>query len=162
MASISIDKFLFWYFLIHIPITIFIDSSCVVPSEYQLSFAQQIVDFHISTNNDILLAHPQTWFKIFVTFEVVFQLPLFVYFVVKYLRDSLDVDYYLWSIVYGFNAGFTTFVCLVWLGIEYKSYDLTTPQVIKLCGVYAPYIIIPLLVIVNAFYKIKTMKLKTD
>lgn len=72
-----IEKSLFWYYLIHIPITIFIDSSCIIPQQYQLAITSKIVDFHVSTNHDILLSSPQTWFKIFVTFEVVFQLPLF-------------------------------------------------------------------------------------
>lgn len=158
----NIDKFLFWYFLIHIPITIFIDSSCIIPQQYQLSISQKIVEFHISTNKDILLAYPQLWFKIFVSFEVLFQLPLFFYFVYKYLSNSLDLNYYLWNIIYGFNAGFTTFVCLIWLIIEYKSYDLLLIQVINLSAIYSPYLIIPIIIITHSFKSIKSLKLKTD
>ena len=106
-----IDKVYLWYFIIHIPITIFIDSSIVIPKHYQLPITKSILEFHISTNNDILLAYPQTWFKIFGFIELIFQLPLFFYFIYKLLssnRRVLDVNYYLWSIIYGFNAGFTT------------------------------------------------------
>ncbi|EER31149.1 conserved hypothetical protein [Candida tropicalis MYA-3404] len=157
-----IEKSLFWYYLIHIPITIFIDSSCIIPQQYQLAITSKIVDFHVSTNHDILLSSPQTWFKIFVTFEVVFQLPLFFYFLYKYLSNRLDLSYYLWSIIYGFNAGFTTFVCLIWLILEYKTYDLSIGQVTNLCAIYSPYVIIPLIIIINSFKNIRSLKLKTD
>ena len=153
-----IDKVYLWYFIIHIPITIFIDSSIVIPKHYQLSITKSILEFHISTNNDILLAYPQTWFEIFGFIELIFQLPLFFYFIYKLLssnRRVLDVNYYLWSIIYGFNAGFTTFVCLIWLIIEYKNFQLLDLQLINLLAIYIPYLLLPLILLIHSFKQIQ-------
>ena len=151
-----IDKVYLWYFIIHIPITIFIDSSIVIPEQYQLSITKSILNFHITTNNDILLAYPQTWFKIFGFVELVFQLPLFFYFIYKLLSpNSLDVNYYLWSMIYGFNAGFTTFVCLIWLIIEYRNFQLLDYQLINLLAIYTPYLLLPLILLIHSFKQIQ-------
>ncbi|KAL6451477.1 hypothetical protein SBY92_002819 [Candida maltosa Xu316] len=158
----SIDKLFLWYFIIHIPVTILIDSSIVIPPEYQLSITKVILDFHISTNHDILLAHPQTWFKVFGAVEVVFQLPLFFYFVYKLLAGQLDVKYNLWCVIYGFNAAFTTLVCLVWIAVEGKGFGLSDLEILNLCGIYSPYLILPFILLVHSFRNIVSLKVKTD
>ena len=150
-----LNTFLFYYYLIHIPITILIDASVIIPTKYHTTLTTHLLQFHISQNNDILLLHPQTWFKAFIAIECVVQLPLFFYFVTKHLRSKLDVRYYLWSVIYGFNASFTTLVCLVYISIDGRVvYGLSGVEVVKLWGIYLPYLIIPSIILINGFNQI--------
>jgi hypothetical protein len=71
------DTFYFIYCLIHIPITILIDSGLTIPHEYQPEIQKRIISFHISQNKDFLLQSPPTWLVLFGWIEVLFQLPLF-------------------------------------------------------------------------------------
>ena len=147
-----LNQFLFVYYLLHIPITLLIDSSVIIPTKYHTALTTNLLQFHISQNNDILLLHPQTWFKSFIAFECILQLPLFFYFVKKHVQSNLDVRYYLWSVVYGFNASFTTLVCMVHILIDGQTqFGLNQLSALKLCGIYLPYLIIPLVILGNAF-----------
>lgn len=159
-----LNTFLFYYYVIHIPITILIDASVIIPTKYHTLLTTTLLEFHTSQNNDILLLHPQTWFKTFIAIECFVQLPLFCYFVAQHLRHQLDVGYYLWSVIYGFNASFTTFVCLVHIIVDGNGveFGLSQSETIKLCGIYLPYLIIPLIILINGFnhimkgdYKVK-------
>ncbi|EGW30081.1 uncharacterized protein SPAPADRAFT_57543 [Spathaspora passalidarum NRRL Y-27907] len=157
----TVDKIFLIYFISHIPITIFMDSTIIVPKEYQLELSKTLLDFHISANKDILLIHSPTWFKLFGVVELVFQLPLFFYFIYKLLvAPVLDSDYFIWTIVYGFNASFTTFVCMGWIIIEGQDLGLNLQEIANLCAIYSPYLIIPAWLLLNSISRLR--KIKTD
>ena len=59
------------------------------------------------------------------------------------------------GIIYGFNAGFTTFVCLIWLIIEYKNFQLLDLQLINLLAIYIPYLLLPLILLIHSFKQIQ-------
>ncbi|CAI5756909.1 unnamed protein product [Candida verbasci] len=153
-----LDTIIYYYFVIHIPITIFIDSSIIIPYNYQLSFTREILKFHINLNNDFLLDYSPNWFKIFGTFELFGQLPLFIYFIYNYRKQ--DINYLLWLLIYGFEASFTTFVCLIWIYLEHENYYTTYNQAINLILIYCPYLIIPSLIMIQSIYKIKKLTKK--
>ncbi|KAG2734093.1 hypothetical protein G9P44_003618 [Scheffersomyces stipitis] len=148
---ISLDSFYLAYYLLHIPITVFIDSTIVVPPESQLSISKSILEFHIAQNSDFLLVEKPLWFTLFGWVELVFQLPLFVYFSYKIARNHThDGLYLVLSVVYGFNAAFTTFVCIGYALIQGESYGLTSSQTLQLAAIYVPYLLIPGLILIDS------------
>lgn len=76
-SATKTDTFYFLYFLLHIPITVLIDSALAIPPKYQLDIQKTILEFHISENKDFLLARPPSWLRVFGWIELVLQLPLF-------------------------------------------------------------------------------------
>ncbi|GME81699.1 unnamed protein product [Ambrosiozyma monospora] len=114
------DTFYFWFFLLHIPTTILIDSSFLIPSSFKhhhlnissylnidsnpsiitvtsaiessltnfLNFQNNILKFHIDQNHDFMALKPPFWLKVFVFFELAFQLPLFFILVFDYLSGG--------------------------------------------------------------------------
>ncbi|CAK9442296.1 uncharacterized protein LODBEIA_P60390 [Lodderomyces beijingensis] len=157
----SLDALVFGYYLTHIPVTLVIDASVIIPKQYHSQLTSFLVQFHTSQNKDIVLLYPQIWFKTFILVEVVFQLPLFVYFCYKYLKRQLDARYYAWSLIYGFNASFTTFVCMVYICMEGGNFGLSEVEAVKLVAVYSPYLFFPLVILVHAFQKL-TLKAKVE
>lgn len=73
----KLDTFYFLYFLIHIPITILVDSSLAIPSQWRLSVQQKVLDFHLKENKDFILCISPSWLKIAGLVEIFFQLPVF-------------------------------------------------------------------------------------
>lgn len=149
------DKFYFAYFLLHIPITVFMDSNIVVPKEYLVSWAQAVLDFHISTNKDFLLVETPLWLQVFGLFELVFQLPLFVYCSIKLYKGN-DRLHWIWMVIYGFNASFTTLVCLVYVYLTGDQYGLSFGERINLLGIYSPYLVIPLVMLIDYVKRIQS------
>ena len=149
------QQFYLWYFIVHIPITIFIDSSVVIPAKWQLEIAQKVVSDHIAKQHDFLLSEKPEWLYWFVVLELVLQLPLFVYFVNKFWNSSeLQVNtnsrLKKWLRIYGWNASLTTLICIVVIFKRgYIPYDvlktsLSMTQKCQLASVYLPTFLIPL------------------
>lgn len=134
-----------WYFLIHIPITIFMDLNLVVSRDYQWSMLTKLLDFHIDTNHDILLIDRPGWLQVFGAIELLFQLPLFFYFVYQMPRPTRQ--HWVWMVVYGFNAALTTLVCLVYVYQDQSR--LSDPEKFKLLAIYTPYLLLPLVMMVD-------------
>ena len=65
------------YFVTHIPATMLIDAQVVLPPRVVPTFARNALRWHISTNNDVLMAHQPAWLRSLVMCELVFQLPFF-------------------------------------------------------------------------------------
>lgn len=147
MSMNNRDSFYFSYFLLHIPITILIDSCLVLPSSQRLGIQNTLVDFHIQTNKDFLLANPPLWLKIFGAFEILFQLPFF--FVGAWALWKRWAPVYVGITVYGFNAFLTTLVCLAYVQAEGVSNGLTSDEVLALGGLYTPYLVIPLVMMID-------------
>ncbi|CAK7902862.1 hypothetical protein CAAN1_07S04742 [[Candida] anglica] len=148
----KLDWFYFWYFVIHVPITVLIDSCLIVPPSWQFNIQKTLVQFHIATNNDFLLDTLPLWLQVFGFVELVFQLPLFVYGAFKLYNN--DITIYPWLVIYGFNASFTTLVCLVYVLAEGESHGLLSGQVWGLFGLYVPYFIIPLVMLIDSMNRI--------
>ena len=61
----------------HIPATLMMDSQALLPPAIVPGFMKSLLDFHVRTNSDPLMADPPAWFKSFILFELLFQLPFF-------------------------------------------------------------------------------------
>ena len=61
----------------HIPATLMMDSQALLPPAIVPGFMKSLLDFHVRTNHDPLMAAPPAWFKSFILFELLFQLPFF-------------------------------------------------------------------------------------
>lgn len=140
------DPVYFYYFLIHIPITVLMDATFVIPEHYQISLQRTLSAFHIEQNKDFLAIESPLWMKIFVVWELVFQLPFFMYAVLDYLKNGRNTySAHTWPMffLYGFNAGFTTLVCLIYIIAEGHLHHLSTPQFLNLLGLYTPTMVLP-------------------
>ncbi|QLL31773.1 hypothetical protein HG536_0B06410 [Torulaspora globosa] len=152
----------YYYFLLHIPITLLIDSQVVIPERYHPASA--LFRWHIAQNNDFLLQEKPTWLYNFVLIELVLQLPLFFYFanglrptqattdqtkLAKAAASSKEKNLYRWLRIYGWNASLSTLICMI--TIYQRGYYPSTPLVplvyedkIRLILVYLPTFLLPL------------------
>lgn len=78
------DSVYFYYFLVHTPITVLMDATFVIPTEYQLPIQKQLSLFHIQQNKDFLAVEAPLWVSLFVIWELIFQLPFFIYAAINY------------------------------------------------------------------------------
>ena len=65
------------FFATHIPATILMDSQAILPPAVVPGFAKSLLRFHVRTNHDPLMEWQPVWFKSFILFELLFQLPFF-------------------------------------------------------------------------------------
>ncbi|QBM87754.1 Protein of unknown function DUF2781 [Metschnikowia aff. pulcherrima] len=142
------DKFYFWYFVFHIPITVLIDSCLVVPRAYRHPVQAYLVDFHINLNKDFLLQDPPLWLQVFGAFELFFQLPVFFLAAYKLYQGRRNIHVIL--ALYGFNASFTTAVCLAYVVKSAHLHGLTSAEKWNLFALYVPYLIIPAFMMVDS------------
>lgn len=152
MEQSTIDKFYLWYFLVHIPITLLVDASLVIPREYLPSISLKLLELHISTNKDFLLVQLPLWLQAFGAVELFFQLPLFV--IGAYCLYIKSRAIYPYMLLYGFNASFTTAICIVHVFYDGHTYGLLEAQVKQLILVYVPYFAIPFLMLVDYLNRI--------
>lgn len=140
------DSVYFYYFLVHTPITVLMDATFVIPTEYQLPIQRKLSLFHINQNKDFLAVESPLWMKIFVTWELIFQLPFFIYAAINYLQNGrVKYSEKLWPmfLVYGFNTGFTSFLCIIYVLAESGQHGLTVGETANLLGLYTPTMVLP-------------------
>ncbi|CDK26241.1 unnamed protein product [Kuraishia capsulata CBS 1993] len=145
----KLDKFYYYYFILHIPITVIIDSCLVIPPNRRLALQQIIFQFHIETNKDYLLVKTPDWLYYFGLFELVFQLPFFVYAVLNFTNGAFKKRTHNYIAFYGFNAASTTLCCLLDVWFHGEAHGLVPSEVYNLIGVYLPTFIIPSLMMVD-------------
>ncbi|CCE66188.1 hypothetical protein TPHA_0P00300 [Tetrapisispora phaffii CBS 4417] len=160
-------SFYTYYSLLHIPITLCIDSTVVLPWRWFPRWVQAAVRWHVAQNHDYLLDDPPWWLVLFVAVELLVQLPLFCYFAwqLPRLRRPASVaagdDKLLKGARrrqhrrvlallrgYGANASLTTLVCIVhicrWGHVVGGAGALSPAQKLQLVAVYLPTFVIPL------------------
>ncbi|AOA61502.1 hypothetical protein PP7435_CHR1-2885 [Komagataella phaffii CBS 7435] len=145
------EYFYFIYFLLHIPITVVIDATVVIPPWFQ--WQEKLVEFHQQANGDFLLDSKPLWFRSFVYLELILQLPAFVVLVVDYWRNSrFSPRWYPLITIYGFNAALTTYTCLVYITQREVGSGLVRFNW-PLFLVYLPTFIIPAVMSVQYYLK---------
>lgn len=123
------------------------DSSIVIPFDKLLPFQQYLAQLHLEANKDFLLENPPLWLKYFGAFEILFQLPIFFY-AAKALWVGSKSALVVMSI-YGFNAFFTTGVCLLYVVTQASKNGLNEAEMWNLFGLYSPYFVIPLVMMID-------------
>lgn len=140
------------YFATHIPATLCVDCQAVLPRAYFPKPVRNVLDFHVSTYNDILMANPPVWFKSFVVVELIFQLPFFFY-AIRVLVNmkgcslyALPQDAPARSLFCAYGAHVATTLVPI-LATFATSDQLDSTQRTMLLLIYLPYLIIPLAIV---------------
>lgn len=149
------------YFLFHILLTIFIDSTICLPA--MTDGLEKLVNWHVYANNDFLLLEKPSWLFWMVVVELIFQLPAFFYFVknmgvfkttqgetkdVKAVRVTKRQTMSTLLRLYGWNASLTSLYC-IWVIYQRGYYPdtlvpLSAMDTAKLIAYYTPTFMIPL------------------
>ena len=126
----------------HIPATLMMDSQALLPPAIVPGFMKSLLRFHVDTNADPLMANPPTWFKSFILFELLFQLPFFfIGFKAFYERKNwIRIP----GVVYGAHTA-TTLVPILQYIWEYPS--LGNAERWRLIAIYLPYLVVPLWIV---------------
>lgn len=136
------------------------DATFVIPREYQNSIQIFLSDFHVNSNKDFMAVNPSLWMKFFVIFELIFQLPLFFIAVFDYIQNKkTGYSKFLWPafLVYGFNAGFTSFICLIYIWSGSASAGLTTGEMLNLAALYTPTTVLPFVMMADYWIRISNI-----
>ena len=128
----------------HIPATILMDSQAILPPAVVPGFAKSLLRFHVRTNHDPLMEWQPVWFKSFILFELLFQLPFFfVGFRAFYERRN-------WIRIPGIAYGAHTATTLVPILAEILTHDEFPSEAARwqLFLIYLPYLVIPAMIAV--------------
>ena len=124
----------------HIPATLMMDSQALLPPAVVPGFMRQLLDFHVRTNHDPLMADPPAWFKSFILFELLFQLPFFfIGFKAFYKRRN-------WIRIPGVVYGAHTATTLIPILAEILHPATVFPDEAarwRLFFIYLPYLLVP-------------------
>lgn len=134
----------YYFFLLHIPITLLVDLSPIYPASFLFALPGLIRNFYVSTFQDPLLAGesvPGGWFTGFLLLEGFVQLPICLFVVLQFARKRQDaLITKLVVLCYSIQVLTTTWGCL----FELSSFTkLGRLQLFGLIGFYAPYLVIP-------------------
>lgn len=143
VLSRALDTVFLLYFASHIPITVFVDSQSVFPAEWYPQWAKDALQWHIKTNNDHLVRDNPPWFLSLVACECFVQFPFF--FVATYAFIAKANWIRIPALIYGVHVS-TTMVPIL-AEILYGSHS--GPHSLALAGIYAPYLIVPLLLAIK-------------
>ncbi|CCH60762.1 hypothetical protein TBLA_0D02590 [Henningerozyma blattae CBS 6284] len=139
-----------WYFLIHIPISIFIDTSIITEGRTLHPIFKKAINWHTVENNDYLVGERPKWLQFFVWTEMFYQLPLF-FIAVLYGTTTIPETFLK---LYGLLAGGSSLWCLIDIVFN-GHYFLLNPKKhtprralpimakLKLALFYFPYFLLP-------------------
>ncbi|CAM9208932.1 unnamed protein product [Heterosigma akashiwo] len=134
------------FFISHIPTTLLIDGQAVIGSCYP-QVLKDVLQWHISTNQDFLMRDLELWFRCVVWGELVLQLPFF--FVASYAFYKGCNWIRIPSIIYGSHVA-TTMIPILGEIIFSPKWSAASGQAnLLLFGIYFPYLAIPFLMVVT-------------
>ncbi|KAM5182403.1 sigma intracellular receptor 2 [Mantella aurantiaca] len=158
MASLVrlLEWIFFFYFFSHIPITLLIDLQAVLPSSWYPHQLLDVMKWYTVTFKDHLMMNPPPWFMSFVYCEAILQLPFFPVAAYAFLKGGCR-----WirvpAIVYSSHVATTVLAILGHLlyGDFPKTKEVDSPtqqERFTLVAIYAPYLVIPLLILVTMLF----------
>ena len=130
------------FFATHIPATILMDSQALLPPSVVPGFARGLLDFHVRANHDPLMERQPVWFKSFILFELLFQLPFFFigYHAFYHGRNWVRIP----GIAYGVHTA-TTLVPILAEILAAESIPSPAARA-QLFLIYLPYLVIPAMI----------------
>ncbi|XP_018429188.1 PREDICTED: transmembrane protein 97 [Nanorana parkeri] len=158
MASVIrlLELVFFFYFFSHIPITLLVDLQAVLPSSWYPEQLLDLMDWYVVAFKDHLMMNPPPWFMSFVYCEAIVQLPFFPVASYAFLKGGCR-----WiripAIVYSSHVATTVLPILAQLlfGDFPKTNEVDSPtqqERLTLVAIYAPYLVIPLLILVTMLF----------
>lgn len=130
------------FFASHLFLTLLLDAQAIpFVAENSPEFLIALMKYHVETNHDYLMVSPAApWFGALVWMEIFFQVPFFAFATVAFVKKWNTVR--IPCIIYGSSAA-TSVVPII--GDVLASDKLTDPQRYKLIGIYMPWIILPVI-----------------
>jgi len=134
MSSKVANFLILFYYVIHVPITLFCDSQVVLPSSYYPSFLLDAMKNYTVMFEDKLCAQQPTWFWSMTFVEVFVQFPFFFVSIYAFLmkRNWIRIP----TIIYGSHVA-TTLIPI--LGSVLFDPLLKPKNDLALCGLVAIY-----------------------
>ncbi|KAK9358641.1 transmembrane protein 6/97 [Lipomyces starkeyi] len=154
-----LDTFYFVYFVLHIFITLIIDSAGVIPPDSRPTFQKALLKIQIEENKDPLMANVPVWLYTFIGVEVLFQLPVFIGGAWGLYKDYEKT--YIALLIYGVNASITTLACIAELAWN-EEFMLSRVERQKLIWIYFPTFLIPLILTVDMAVRIAKWDVSGD
>ncbi|KAI9225936.1 MAG: transmembrane protein 6/97 [Piptocephalis tieghemiana] len=139
------------FILIHIPSTVIIDSQAILPAWLFPQFALDLMSFYLETFKDPGMTPPlPVWMSSFVTAELLFQLPFFLWGIRALWRD--DTRFLPFSVAYGAHTATTVWV-VFWSLAHHYLYptpgSLSHSQIVSLLLLHAPFFLIPVSMVIR-------------
>ncbi|XP_069800821.1 sigma intracellular receptor 2 [Dendropsophus ebraccatus] len=158
MAAVTrlLEWVFFFYFFSHIPITLVIDLQALLPASWYPQQLQDLIKWYCVTFKDYLMLDPPPWFKSFIYCEAILQLPFFPVAAYAFFKGGCR-----WirtpAIVYSSHVATTVLAILAQLlfGDVPKTSQVDSPtqeERLTLLSVYAPYLVIPLLILLTMLF----------
>jgi len=153
------------FFATHIPATLCVDSQ-VIFARYYPRFLQNLLAWYCRVFNDDLMRAPHhTWFRAFVSGEIILQLPFFFVAVHMLWNNGYDKNYSNddkevtsaagsgWfrscCLIYGTHTATTLLPILACFILD--NQEATNLQKIMVISIYLPYLVFPLWLVYIAF-----------
>ncbi|XP_069471122.1 sigma intracellular receptor 2 [Ambystoma mexicanum] len=143
------------YFFSHIPITLCIDLQVLLPAWLYPECLTDLLKWYIVTFKDPLMLDPPPWFLSFVYCEAFLQLPFFPVASYAFFKGGCK-----WirvpAIMYSVHVATTVLAIIVHvLFADFPLSSLTHNERLTLVSIYAPYLLIPLLLLNTMLYNRK-------
>ncbi|XP_061701826.1 sigma intracellular receptor 2 [Syngnathoides biaculeatus] len=146
-----LEKIFVFYFITHIPITLFIDFQTILPGYLYPRALKDLLKWYSRVFKDSLLLHPPAWFKSFIVCEAALQTPFFPIAAYAFLKGSRH-----WirtpAIIYSTHVSTTLIPILS--HIIFHDYTVESPWGPEtqqerwiLVTIYAPYLFVPVLLL---------------
>ncbi|RKP39147.1 transmembrane protein 6/97, partial [Dimargaris cristalligena] len=140
-----VDLLLFIYFVVHVPIILFIDSQNILPTQFFPGFLRSILRSWVDASGDPFVQMDPgpldpnlIWFSTIVTIEMLFHVPFNCYAAYELYRDSPCFDLPLLMMGVHSATFVVPMVASLWLGFP----QLTLDQRFTLTKMYGPYVFI--------------------
>ncbi|NXN31688.1 SGMR2 protein, partial [Nycticryphes semicollaris] len=144
------------YFLSHIPITLLIDLQALLPAGLHPPALRDLLQWYVASFRDPLMLQPPAWFKAFIYCEAFLQVPFFPIAAYAFFKGCCK-----WiktpAIIYSTHVATTLFAILAHILFhDFSESQNLGPQTqrerLVLLSVYAPYLLIPLLLLFTMLF----------
>ncbi|KAI8640316.1 transmembrane protein 6/97 [Parasitella parasitica] len=151
--SRPLDLVYFLYFASHIPVTLAIDFQVFYPPQWVPQVLKDALTFYTDTYKDPFMGSstPVYWFLSFIVCELFVQLPFFFMACIGLVKDSKYIRLPL--AIYGAHVATTVLPTIAEVLLNEKL-NLSTVERHTLIGFYAPYFILPLIMLVDSFVRV--------
>ncbi|KAM6296476.1 sigma intracellular receptor 2 [Aegotheles albertisi] len=139
------------YFLSHVPITVLLDLQPLLPARLHPQALTEVLQWYVTTFRDPLMLRPPEWFQAFMYCEALLQLPFFPVAAYAFFKGGCK-----WirtpAIIYSTHVATTLFAILAHILFhDFSTSEQPGPRTqrerLALLSVYAPYLLIPLLIL---------------
>ncbi|KAK7494025.1 hypothetical protein BaRGS_00014683 [Batillaria attramentaria] len=171
-----LDVVFFLYYLTHVPIALFVDSQAVFPQKYYPEQLVNLKNWYCREFRDPMMVDPPPWFCSFCLCEVFIQFPFFFVGIYAYFKGAAKAKWIRIPVIIYSTHVATTLITIFYhtLTYDFSASPYPAPRNLSerltLLGFYAPYLIIPLLNLLDACFssayreqgKVKSVRLVRD